>query len=90
MFISNVRLNSVYSPRPVFFDVADMPGDAPAFWFVVDDFPPEGVPKGFQLGSQRYENPSAVVVAYRTPGAPPQMGRLRVFELIPTQQLSRR
>jgi hypothetical protein len=76
-----VRLNAVNAPRPVVLDVRDLPPGRPTYLFAVNDVVPPLGP--LAIGATVYENPAAIVVAYRKPGALPVVGRLRVSSLQP-------
>ncbi len=89
LLVANSRLNSVYSPRPVYFDAADLPAGVPVYWFVLVQSPLPEPPAGFQRGSDVYENREAVTQAYRTPGKPRSIGCLRVVELIRSDDTNR-
>jgi hypothetical protein len=75
---------SVYMPRSVFFNSADLPRGKPVVWFAS----PETIEAagaslaGHKIGSVIYENPRAVTETYRTPGREPTFGALRVVRLV--------
>jgi hypothetical protein len=73
------RLNSVNAPRPVFYDVRDLPAGRPVFVLSVDDPTPE-IPSA-TIGVALYDNDSAVTAVYRRPGEPPRHGTVRVFPI---------
>jgi hypothetical protein len=80
LLVQGFRLDSVYAPRPVFFDEADLPPEKPAVLFA----PPRGSPARLQhhtLGERIYANDQAIVTTYRTPGRRPAIGRLQVTKL---------
>ena len=72
LLASTFRLSAVYSPRPIFFDPADLPPGKPIALLVLlgDD--------GHKLGEQIYENPLAVIRTYRTPGRAPVVASMKV------------
>ena len=80
------RPSSVYSPRPIYLDPADVPRDKEIFLFHIgpkaDDAKSlKGAPC-LNLGEPIYDNPRAVVNTYRTPGRPADIGELQVFRLL--------
>jgi hypothetical protein len=84
LLVSGFRLDSVYAPRPVYFDDADLPPNRPVALFTFAARAAEISVNGYKLGDVLYENDAAVFDAYRTPGRPPLVGPLRVIKLIKT------
>jgi hypothetical protein len=84
LLVSGFRLDSVYAPRPVYFDDADLPPNRPVALFTFTARAAETSVNGYKLGDVLYENDAAVFDAYRTPGRPPLVGPLRVIKLIKT------
>jgi hypothetical protein len=80
LLVVGLRPPAVYSPRPLYFDQRDVPRRGPAFLLQARGAVVEGPP--LALGRVRYENDSAVIEAYRTPGRAPLIGSLRLVELI--------
>ena len=83
LLVQDFRLDSVYAPRPVFFDRADLPQGRPVALFAS----PDTVRATASLGRDKvadllYENPAAVIVTYRTPGSSPVIGPLQVVKFI--------
>jgi hypothetical protein len=72
LLASTFRLSAVYSPRPIFFDPADLPPGKPIALLIL-----QGV-DGHKLGEQIYENPLAVIRTYRTPGRAPLVASIKV------------
>ena len=84
LLVQDFRLDAVYAPRPVFFDLADLPPDKPAVLFASPETvrAAGGSLGGYKLGDLIYENAQAAVVAYRTPGRNSIIGPLQVVRLI--------
>ena len=83
LLVQDFRLDSVYAPRPVFFNRADLPQGRPVALFAS----PDTVRATASLGRDKvadllYENPAAVIVTYRTPGNSPVIGPLQVVKFI--------
>jgi hypothetical protein len=72
LLASTFRLSAVYSPRPIFFDPADLPPGRPVALLVL-----QGDDRN-ELGEQIYENPLAVIRTYRTPGRAPLVASMKV------------
>jgi hypothetical protein len=79
------RISAVYAPRPVFFDVADLPPGKPVALITLQDAVPGDVVGNYKIGDEIYGNPRAVITAYRTPGRAPHIGSLKVVQLIATE-----
>ena len=84
ILVQGFRLDSVYAPRPVFFDPADLPRGKPVVLFApsatVDATSPIA---GYKVGDPVYEDPSAIVETFRTPGRQSILGAIKVVRLIP-------
>lgn len=79
------RPSSVYSPRSIYLDPADVPRDKELFLFHIGPKPYVGSFQGapcYDLGELIYHNPRAVGNAYRTPGRPADIKELQVFRLL--------
>jgi hypothetical protein len=78
------RLDATYAPRPVFFDVADLPRQKPVVLLTPAGIARSDIPSfdGYTLGDLVYENTNAVIETYRTPGRLPVIGQLQVIQLI--------
>lgn len=89
IFFQGVRPGLIYAPRLGLLDLTDLHRVSVAaalVLFLVDappEIPPTLTPAGYQLGSLLYENTAAVIQTYRTPGRSPDVGHLRVFQLLP-------
>lgn len=76
--------SAVYAPRPMVFDIADIPAGKPLFLFAT----PETARmmnlefEGYKSGEVIYENSAAVIESYRTPGRQPMIGVLKVVRLL--------
>jgi hypothetical protein len=84
LLVPDFRLDSVYSPRPVFFDDADLPKGKSAILFASPETIRElrGKSDGYKLGDVIYENAQAITETYRTPGRRPTIGALQVVRII--------
>lgn len=87
LLVCGSRIDSVYAPRPVCFHPSDANPSRAPFLFSVDGnetlthrFP---IRDGYDIGEMIYENPRAVTVAFRRPGAENTTGTLRVYRLTP-------
>lgn len=79
------RPSSVYSPRSIYLDPADVPRDKELFLFQAGPMAYVGSFQGapcYDLGKLIYHNPRAVGNAYRTPGRPADIKELQVFRLL--------
>jgi hypothetical protein len=87
LFVPDLRLASIYAPRPLYFDTADLPRGHQVALFASPDTI-EAARAGldhYQIGELIYENFRAVTVAYRTPGNRPKIGPLHVVRLQPIE-----
>jgi hypothetical protein len=84
LLVTDFTVDSVYMPRPVFFDISDLPKGKKVFWFA----DPASIKArghgsdGYKIGEVLYQNSRATIQAYRTPGREPEIGALQVVELI--------
>lgn len=79
------RPSSVYFPRSIYLDPADVPTDKEPFLFHTGPKTEArnfGVTRCYNLGELIYENPKAIANTYRTPGRPADIGELQVFRLL--------
>ena len=81
---SDFRLDSVYAPRPVFFNDADLPPGKSVVLFGSPKTIRElrGKSDGYKLGDVIYENAQAITETYRTPGRHLTIGALPVVRII--------
>ena len=79
LFAPYIRLPSVYAPRPVVFDAADLPAGRPSFLMSVSG---PGDTNGVAVGAEVYANPKARLVLFRRWWVPPVDGDLRVYPLL--------
>jgi hypothetical protein len=84
LLVQDFRLDAVYAPRPVFFDLRDLPPDKPVVLFASPETvrAAAGSFAGYKVGDLIYDNPQAVLVTYRTPGRNSVIGPLQVVRLI--------
>jgi hypothetical protein len=76
LYVVNSRLPSYYAPRPVVYSLDDLRARGPLYRFSVGGTLPSD---GRLLCTETlYENPRAIVFAFRTPGQPPIRDLLRV------------
>jgi hypothetical protein len=82
LLVKDFRLDSVYAPRPVFFDRADLPPGRPIVLFASPDTVRAAVASlsGNKVAGLLYENTEAVTETYRTPGKLPIIGPLQVVK----------
>jgi hypothetical protein len=73
------RFNSVYAPRPIFFDPLDLPTGKRVV--LLSSARRSDALGGFKRGQVIYSNPQAVVATYRTPGSSPITDWIQVTEL---------
>lgn len=78
---SGIRLNAVYSCRPITFDTRDPLHGRLPYLFVVNNHNTK-LPDNYRLGDLVYENPHSVIIAYRRPGVEPRTGKLQVYSLV--------
>ncbi len=79
----DIRLGSIYAPRPIVMDPADLPAGRPVFFFGRGEDVVVGteVFPGFRVEEIVYRNPAAVFQTFRTPGRPPVHDALAVARL---------
>lgn len=84
VLLIDYRLGTVYSPRPVIFNLFEMPRNKPTFFFG----PPETI-ASMRLAKEIsasapvvYENKSAVIETFRTPGRASTRGPIQVVEVL--------
>ncbi|MGQ0582771.1 MAG: hypothetical protein ACT4O6_12600 [Reyranella sp.] len=77
----NIRPPAVYAPRPMVFDLADVPPGHEAYVFSVDTPKASDYPAGYVLGPEIYANPSAVQTVFRRFWVAPQTGELHVVRI---------
>jgi hypothetical protein len=80
-------LDSIYAPRPIYYHPLDVPRGSALYLLSYrpssdPDTPPPAV-AGFTVAQRVYENDSAIVKTYRTPGKEPLRGTIRVWLLQP-------
>ncbi|MDP1838289.1 MAG: hypothetical protein Q8L19_07295 [Reyranella sp.] len=77
----NIRPPAVYAPRPMVFDLADVPSGHEAYIFSVDAPKASDYPAGYVLGPEIYANPNAVQTAFRRFWVAPRTGELHVVRI---------
>ena len=84
LLVQDFRLDSVYAPRPVFFDRADLPQGRPVVLFASPGTVRATIASfgGDKVADLLYENAAAITETYRTPGKPPVIGPLQVVKFI--------
>jgi hypothetical protein len=86
LLVPDFRLDSIYAPRPVYFDIADLPPGKQVVLFASPETTKAARAMGhYQIGELIYENFRAVTAAYRTPGNRPEIGPLHVVRLHPIE-----
>lgn len=79
LFAPDLRPPAAYAPRPIFFDVADLPAGRPAFLMTVAD---AAMPNAVTVGAEIYANPDARIVVFRRWWIPTAGGELRVYPVL--------
>lgn len=76
------RSPAVYAPRPMVFDLADVPPGRPVYVFSVGLPNASDYPAPYTLGPEVYANPAATQTVFRRPWAAPERGELHVVPLV--------
>ncbi len=80
--LGDLRLASVYAPRPVYYDIQDADPRSPLYAVYIGDPEESGVNSGpCKQGKRIYHNPEARFMVYRTPGIPPFLQEISVYQL---------
>jgi hypothetical protein len=85
VLVSGIRMNSIYSPRPVVFHIADLPTGKPVYLLCSSNpaNPPVKVLKEqYVIREQVYENPHALTFVSRVPGVPAGHRHVYVYSLV--------
>ncbi len=82
VLIANFRTSAVYTPRLIYFDVADLPPDKDVFYFGCDFQAEPGPWPNFKGEAPIYENRNALALVFRTPGRPAVTDSLCVGRLV--------
>lgn len=77
----NIRPPAVYAPRPMVFDLADVPPGREAYVFSTGVPEASDYPAGYVLGPEIYANPNAVQTVFRRFWVTPQTGELHVVRI---------
>ncbi len=75
------RSPAVYAPRPMVFDLADVPPGREVYVFSVGLPNASDYPAPYRLGAEIYANPAARQAVFRRAWAAPQLGDLHVVRL---------
>ena len=81
LLVPNFRIPSVYAPRAVVYDSADIPRNRQVFLFSGSVSKAGDIPPGYVPVRQVYFNATARTETYRTPGRPANIGTLYVTML---------
>jgi hypothetical protein len=84
LLVQGFRISAAYAPRPVFFDLADLPRGKGIILFASPERArmASSTFGGYKADSVLYENAQAITRAFRTPGARPVVGPLQVVPLV--------
>jgi hypothetical protein len=82
LYNGTVRLNAVYSPRPVFWDEKDLPKGRMVFLFQVNKDSCKEI-GNFYVGKLQYENTHAITETFRNPFRVHNIGKLKIYSLEP-------
>ena len=82
LLATDSRPPAVYAPRPMVFDLADVPPGREVYVFSVGLPNAADYPAPYALGSEVYANPTAKQTVFRRPWAAPETGELHVVRLI--------
>jgi hypothetical protein len=80
--LAKSRLASIYSPRPIYYDINDIKSKDPIYAVYIGD--PDS--SGLDIGScsregLAYYDHQAKIQVYRTPGQPPEIGEIYVYQI---------
>lgn len=82
LLATDSRPPAVYAPRPMVFDLADVPPGREIYVFSVGLPNASDYPTPYALGPEVYANPAARQTVFRRPWATPETGELHVVRLI--------
>ena len=82
LLVPDGRMPAVYAPRPVVFDLADVPPGREAYVFSVGLPNASDYPAPYALGPEIYSNPAARQTVFRRAWAAPERGDLHVMRLV--------
>lgn len=77
----DIRLPAVHAPRPMVFDLADVPPGREAYVFSLDAPKASDYPAGYALGPEIYANSNAVQSVFRRFWVAPRTGELHVVRI---------
>ena len=81
LLATDSRPPAVYAPRPMVFDLADVPPGREIYVFSVGLPNASDYPAPYRLGPEIYANPAATQTVFRRPWAAPETGELHVVRL---------
>lgn len=79
---TNTRPPAVYAPRPMVFDLADVPSGRAAYLLSAGAPDASDYPAGYVLGPEIYANPNARQTVFRRFWASPEIGALHVVRIV--------
>jgi hypothetical protein len=81
LLTTDTRPPAVYAPRPMVFDMADVPRESKAYVFSTEAPKASDYPAGYVLGSEIYTNPNARQNVFRRFWVAPTIGKIHVVPL---------
>ena len=81
LLTTDTRPPAVYAPRPMVFDLADVPPESKAYVFSTETPKASDYPAGYVLGSEIYANPNARQNVFRRFWVAPAIGEIHVVPL---------
>ncbi len=81
LLATDSRTPAVYAPRPMVFDLADVPSGREVYVFSVGLPNASDYPAPYRLGEEIYANPAARQAVFRRAWAAPELGDLHVVRL---------
>ncbi|MEC4893621.1 MAG: hypothetical protein SAL07_15545 [Oscillatoria sp. PMC 1051.18] len=84
LLIDGIKINSVYSPRPIYLNPVDLPTKKSLFLLRINSrskLSKRNLLSDYQIGQRVYVNPQAIIQIYRVPGKNNFRGKLEVFAL---------
>lgn len=81
LLTTDTRPPAVYAPRPMVFDLADVPLESQAYVFSTEAPKASDYPAGYVLGSEIYANPNARQNVFRRFWVAPAIGEIHVVPL---------
>lgn len=81
LLATDLRPPAVYAPRPIVFDLADVPPGREVYVFSIGLPNASDYPAAYTLGPEVYANPTARQTVFRRSWAAPEFGELHVVRL---------